>query len=578
MLSTRPSAPRSLRTVLLLTACSLALTACLDDVKQRMAEQKKESQRIEQELAVREQPSEGRTYAPTPAVTQPLTLNRTDGYASSLGTVSSDDNVPLYYQQTENTENYLDFDDNPVKQAKLDPVSTFSVDVDTVSYANVRRVLLAGAQPPMDAVRAEEMINYFDYDYAQPENTEQPFSVTTEVGPSPWNENSYLVHVGIQGYDIDPSERPPANLVFLLDVSGSMNDPDKLPLLINAFKLMVGELTENDHVAIVVYAGAAGVVLEPTPGNEKQQIVSALTRLSAGGSTAGGDGIDLAYALAKQHYKQGGINRVILATDGDFNVGITDFEMLKDIVERQRASGIELTTLGFGGGNYNEALLEQLADVGNGNAFYIDSLTEARKVLVDELSSTLFTIAQDVKIQVEFNPAVVAEYRLIGYENRALNQEDFNNDKVDAGDIGAGHTVTAIYEVVLVGSEGTLVDPLRYGNGNGGNAEAVGDPDAAEFAYLKLRYKLPGEESSKLVEVPLMKSEFQSATLEGTSDDFRFSAAVAAFAQIMRGGKYTGDFTYADVIALAQGAKGDDPFGYRGEFIQLVSLAAAASS
>jgi Ca-activated chloride channel family protein len=343
---------------------------------------------------------------------------------------------------------------------------------------------------------------------------------------------------------------------------------------VNALKMMVNQLSAKDHVSIVVYAGAAGVVLEPTAGDNKMAIVSALSQLSAGGSTAGGEGIQLAYALAQQHYNPKGINRVILATDGDFNVGVTDFEMLKDMVERYRETGIELTTLGFGGGNYNEALLEQLADYGNGNAFYIDTLNEARKVLVEELSSTLYTIAKDVKIQVEFNPAVVAEYRLIGYENRQLKTEDFKNDKVDAGDIGAGHTVTAIYEVVLVGSAGTHIDPLRYG----GEAANAGDPDAAEFAYLKLRYKLPGEDSSTLMEIALLRADLAGSSLQAASADFKFAAAVAGFAQLLRGGTYMGDFDYGDVIALARGAKGEDPFGYRAEFVQLAELAASTGS
>mgnify|MGYP001202596602 CR=1 FL=1 len=558
-----------LRTSLLLTVCALALTGCLDELRER-AEAKNQIKKVEQEQAL------GRnTYTP-PSGLKPQQPVVQDGLGTYAVTgVAPSPEEPLYYQQSENTENYLDFDDNPVKLTLEQPVSTFSVDVDTVSYSNVRRILMGGGLPPKDAVRAEEMINYFDYDYAQPTESDVPFAVTTEVAPTPWNQDTYLVQIGIEGYGITDAERPPANLVFLIDVSGSMDDPAKLPLLINAFKLMVQQLGEKDHVAIVVYAGAAGVVLEPTPGNETNQIVSALTQLSAGGSTAGGEGIELAYALAKQHYQQGGINRVILATDGDFNVGVTDFEMLKDIVERNRESGIELTTLGFGGGNYNEALLEQLADVGNGNAFYIDTLNEARKVLVEELSATLFTIAQDVKIQVEFNPAVVAEYRLIGYENRELAREDFNNDKVDAGDIGAGHTVTAIYEVVLVGSEGALVDPLRYENRTD---QPAGDPNAAEFAFVKIRYKLPGEETSKLIEQPLLKAEFEGKTLEGASDDLRFAAAVAAFAQLLRGGEYLRDFDYADVIALAQDAKGEDPFGYRAEFINLVKLAAATGA
>jgi len=571
-LSRSPFRPAGLRSLLLLTACSLALTACLDELKQR-AEDLKKPEVKEQELA-------GRDRSYNPPLPHPQQPQVTANYNNVNGTLSVDvEEQPPYYQQSENTENYLDFDDNPVKVTSENPVSTFSVDVDTVSYSNIRRILASGTMPPMDAVRAEEMINYFDYDYAQPSDSEVPFAVTTEVAPSPWNANSYLVQIGIEGYGIDDAERPPANLVFLIDVSGSMDDPAKLPLLVNAFKLMVQQLDERDHVAIVVYAGAAGVVLEPTPGSEQQQILGALSQLSAGGSTAGGEGIQLAYSLAKQHFQQGGINRVILATDGDFNVGVTDFEMLKDLVARARETGIELTTLGFGGGNYNEALLEQLADVGNGNAFYIDTLNEARKVLVEELSATLFTIAQDVKIQVEFNPAVVAEYRLIGYENRELDREDFNNDKVDAGDIGAGHTVTAIYEVVLVGSEGALVDPLRYGSGGTThNPESAGDPAASEFAYLALRYKLPGESESKLIEIALQKSEFEGKTLEAASDDFKFAASVAAFAQLLRGGNYLGDFSYADVIALARDAKGEDPFGYRGEFVQMVQLAAAVGS
>ncbi len=561
------SFPAGLRTGLLLTVCALALTGCLDELRER-AEAKNVL-----EKSKKEEVYTGRVLQPAkPVPAQDGLANYSTG--GSYAPTQSADEQPVY-QQEQNTEHYLDFDDNPVKLTLDDPVSTFSVDVDTVSFSNVRRILMAGGLPPKDAVRAEEMINYFDYDYAKPADKETPFAVSTEVAPTPWNPDTYLVQVGISGYDISDAERPPANLVFLIDVSGSMNDPDKLPLLINAFKLMVAQLTAKDHVSIVVYAGAAGVVLQPTPGNEKNQIVSALTQLSAGGSTAGGQGIELAYAMAKQNFQKDGINRVILATDGDFNVGVTDFEMLKDIIERQRESGIELTTLGFGGGNYNEALLEQLADVGNGNAFYIDTLNEARKVLVDELSSTLFTIAKDVKIQVEFNPAVVAEYRLIGYENRQLKREDFKNDKVDAGEIGAGTTVTAIYEVVLVGSEGALVDPLRY---SGQTEQPKGDADAAEFAYVSIRYKLPGEDTSKLIQQPLMKSEFVGKTLAGASADLRFAAAVAAFAQLLRGGEYLKDFDYADVIKLAQGAKGPDLFGYRGEFIQMVQLAAATGS
>jgi len=557
--------PRT-RTLLLVGVCAFALAGCLDELKEKVAERARDQEKKE-ELHVYQPPQ--------PQQAKPLTESRVATYDGlTAGTLASPEPEQSYYVEDVNRENYLDYDDNPVKQAAENPVSTFSVDVDTVSYANVRRMLMQGMLPPMDAVRAEEMINYFDYDYAQPENRETPFAVSTEVAPSPWNADSYLVHIGIQGYEIDDSERPAANLVFLLDVSGSMDDPAKLPLLVNALKMMVNQLSAKDHVSIVVYAGAAGVVLEPTAGDNKMAIVAALSQLSAGGSTAGGEGIQLAYAMAQQHFDPNGINRVILATDGDFNVGVTDFEMLKDMVERYRETGIELTTLGFGGGNYNEALLEQLADYGNGNAFYIDTLNEARKVLVEELSSTLYTIAKDVKIQVEFNPAVVAEYRLVGYENRQLKQEDFKNDKVDAGDIGAGHTVTAIYEVVLVGSDATHIDPLRYG----GDTATAGDPNAAEFAYLKLRYKLPGQDSSTQIDVPLLKADLEESSLETASNNFKFAAAVAGFAQLLRGGTYMGDFDYADVIALARDAKGEDAFGYRAEFVQLAQLAASAGS
>lgn len=552
---------RSLRLVMLLTVSSIALTGCFEKWKQNAAnddEATQKQERVREALNAKpEQP--------------PITMGvATDTYAVT-GLVAEEAPIPVY--ESEITENYEEIVSNPLHLTVKDPVSTFSVDVDTASYANARRFLNAGQMPPQDAIRVEEMVNYFDYDYAKPEGREVPFAVSTEVSETPWNENTYLLRVGVQGYDIDAAERPAANLVFLLDVSGSMDEPDKLPLLVNAFKLLSKQLTEKDRVSIVVYAGAAGVVLEPTPGDETRTIQAALDQLSAGGSTAGGEGIQLAYSLAKDSFIEGGINRVILATDGDFNVGVTDIEILKDLIERERDQGITLTTLGFGQGNYNDALMEQLADVGNGNASYIDTLSEARKVLVEELSSTLFTIAQDVKIQIEFNPNVVAEYRLIGYENRVLKEEDFKNDKVDAGDIGAGHTVTALYEIVLVGSEGALVDPHRY---SGTESDLQPDPTAAEFAFLKLRYKLPGESESKLMETPLMKADLDRGG--EASGDFKFAAAVAAFGQMLRGGTYLGDFTYADVIELAREGKGEDRFGYRGEFIQMVQLAAGYSS
>ncbi len=464
-------------------------------------------------------------------------------------------------------ENYAPIDDNGIRSVAEQPVSTFSIDVDTASYAVVRRFLNGGQLPPQDAVRAEELINYFHYDYPLPGKGKEPFSVTTEIAPTPWNADSLLVHVGLQGYRPPAEQRPASNLVFLVDVSGSMESPDKLPLLKSAFRLLTRQLDAGDRVSLVVYAGASGVVLEPTPGDRQATILAALERLSAGGSTHGSAGIRLAYAMAEQARIEGGINRVILATDGDFNVGTVNHEQLIDLIERQREQGITLTTLGFGTGNYNDHLMEQLADHGNGNYAYIDTINEAQKVLVEELGATLEVIARDVKIQIEWNPAVVAEYRLIGYENRLLAREDFDNDKVDAGDIGAGHTVTALYEIVLAGSQGRRLPPLRYGRQETVN----GNPD--EIAHLRLRYKAPQGGSSKLIERPIAKRQIEGS-LAGASDDFRFSASVAAFAQLLRGGRYTESFGYPELSQLAQDARGSDPYGYRGEFLRLVHLAA----
>ncbi len=471
-----------------------------------------------------------------------------------------------YATQPTNTEQYGHIDDNPVKRVTEHPVSTFSIDVDTGAYANVRRMLNQGQLPVKDAVRVEEMINYFSYDYARPQDTAQPFSVTTELAPAPWNRQSVLLRVGLKGYDIAAEKLPPANLVFLVDVSGSMLSADKLPLLQSSLGLLVQQLRAQDKVSLVVYAGHTGVVLPPTAGDQKATIRAALNTLTAGGSTNGGAGIRLAYAMAEQGYIKGGINRVLLATDGDFNVGTVSFEALKNLVEDKRKTGISLTTLGFGNGNYNDHLMEQLADAGNGNYAYIDTLNEANKVLVSEVSSTLQTIAKDVKIQIEFNPATVAEYRLIGYENRALNREDFNNDKVDAGDIGAGHTVTALYEITLAGAAGSRMDPLRY---QGEARHPQGDQN--ELALLRLRYKLPQSDSSQLLEQAIGKAEIKDAGQ--MSADFRFASAVAGFGQLLRGGRYTEQFGYDQVLALAQSARGKDDFGYRGEFVSLVNLA-----
>jgi Ca-activated chloride channel family protein len=479
---------------------------------------------------------------------------------------------------TVDREGYEEFDDDPVHRAADDPVSTFSVDVDTAAYANVRRFLNRGALPRADAVRTEEIINYFDYAYPQPGDG-NPFAVHTEVGPSPWHAERKLIHIGIQGARKSLHELPASNLVFLVDVSGSMRSPDKLELLKSSLKLLTSQMRDEDTIAIAVYAGAAGVVLEPTPAHQRAKIIAALDRLSAGGSTNGGAGIALAYSLAERALVEGGVNRVILATDGDFNVGTINHAALEELVEDKRELGIALTVLGFGSGNYQDGLMQRLAQIGNGNAAYIDSLNEARKVLVDELAATLEVIAQDVKIQVEFNPAVVAEYRLIGYETRKLAREDFNNDRVDAGDIGAGHTVTALYEIALVGSGGQLMDPLRYGRHDAGSQSSDRGQRAApsgEIAHLRLRYKRPGERDSELREFPLHQRPI-IPRLADTSDDYRFSAAAAAFGQLLRGGRYTGVFSFADVADLARGARGEDHFGYRGEFLRLVDTADALS-
>lgn len=470
--------------------------------------------------------------------------------------------LPPGHWQPANTENYAPHEDNPVHRTSEQPVSTFSIDVDTGSYANVRRMLHDGVRPPADSVRAEEMINYFRYGYPAPASLDVPFRVTTELAPAPWNGKRQLLMIGIKGYEVPNATLPPANLVLLLDTSGSMNSPDKLPLLRQSMKQLVNQLRPQDHVSIVVYAGSAGLVLPPTPGDRGGEILAALDRLHAGGSTNGGDGIRLAYAMAKQGYVEGGVNRVILATDGDFNVGTVDQGALETLVADQRKAGIALTTLGFGRGNYNDALAEQLADIGDGNHAYIDSLAEARKVLVQQMGSTLLTIARDVKIQVEFNPAVVSEYRLVGYENRVLRNEDFANDKVDAGDIGAGHEVTALYEITPVGSGAEQLPALRYG-------AASSPPDArtGEVAHLRLRYKRPGEDDSRLITTPIARSSLRAAP----SDALRFAATVAAYADTLRGGSRIGDWSWDDIARNARLSNAGDP--QRAEFIGLVEMA-----
>ncbi len=469
-----------------------------------------------------------------------------------------------WYNGNFNTEGYSTIHENGYKDVLHNPLSTFSIDVDRASYSNVRRFINHGQKPPVDAVRIEEMINYFNYGYPEP-GDEHPFSVFTEIAGCPWNNDHYLMHIGLKGESIDRENLPPSNLVFLLDVSGSMNSPDKLPLLKSAFRLLVNELRPEDRVSIVVYAGAAGVVLEPTGGNRKEEILQAIDRLSAGGSTAGGQGLILAYKLASENYVKEGNNRIILATDGDFNVGISSNAEMERLIEKKRDEGIFITVLGFGMDNYKDDKMEIIADRGNGNYAYIDNIQEARKVLVSEFGGTLFTIAKDVKLQIEFNPARIKSYRLIGYENRLLNEEDFNDDKKDAGEMGSGHTVTALYELVPAGSEEETpsVDPLKYQS----DRPLIQEGSNNEYLTVKIRYKKPGEDKSLLLDIPFGKNV---VAFGKASENLRFSASVAAFGMILRDSGYKGNASLESVIETASDSKGADEEGYRGEFIRLV--------
>ena len=470
-------------------------------------------------------------------------------------------------------DKFTNFAENAFKIVRENPVSTFSIDVDTASYSWVRASLNQNVLPQPASVRTEEMVNYFTYDYAPPKTTAQPFSTNVAVFPSPWSAGRKLVRIGIKGYSAQRATRPRANLVFLIDTSGSMNSPNKLPLVQRSLNMLLDELDERDTVAIVTYAGHAGTALEPTPVSEKERIRAVINRLGAGGSTAGAEGIRQAYDLAKENYDPKGVNRVILATDGDFNVGITDPGELKGYVERERGKGVFLSVLGFGMGNYNDALMQTLAQNGNGVAAYIDNVGEARKTLVAEASANLFTIAKDVKIQVEFNPAAVAEYRLIGYETRALNRDDFDNDKVDAGDVGSGQTVTALYEVVPVGGKRTM-DDLRYADST---AVASGARRSSELGFVKIRYKLPKSDTSRLITTPI-DGRFEVRSFEAAPRDARFATAVAGFAELLRGGRYTGSLSYDDVLRMANASRGPDEFGYRSEFVELVRAARSAQS
>lgn len=475
------------------------------------------------------------------------------------------DYLVLPLEAEENTEAFSNEMPNPLKITQDDPVSTFSIDVDTASYSIVRSSITRGHLPDPEAVRIEEMINYFPYSYTAPAG-DLPFNPNVSVIDTPWNSGTQLVHIGIQGAVPLIQARPSLNLVFLVDTSGSMHDPDKLPLLKQSFRLMLSELRPEDQVAIVAYAGSAGQVLEPTAASERSTILAALDNLEAGGGTAGQEGLQQAYSIAEAMQSDGEVTRVLLATDGDFNVGIHDPEALKSYIETKRDEGTYLSVLGFGRGNLDDATMQALAQNGNGQAAYIDTLSEAQKVLVDQLTGSLFPIANDVKIQVEFNPSQVAEYRLIGYETRALNREDFNNDKVDAGEIGVGHSVTAIYEITPTGSSAIKNDALRYGD-----QEAV-ESNSDELGFLKMRYKTPGEKTSQLLSTAITDG------MGNANEDTNFSAAIAGFGQLLRSDTYMGDWGWDDAIALAQASKGDDPFGYRAEAVTLMRLAKSLSN
>jgi len=496
--------------------------------------------------------------------------------AKKMGTISQDgidDNAVLDQKPPEadkafNTEDYDNIVENKFLASVQNPLSTFSIDVDEAAYSNIRRYLNEGSLPPAGAVRIEEMINYFDYSYPQPTGSD-PFTVNTEMAPCPWNPQHRLVHIGLQGKEIATNNLPSSNLVFLIDVSGSMDESNKLPLVKSSLKLLTDQLRENDKVAIVVYAGNAGLVLSSINGTNKEKIKDAIDNLSAGGSTAGGEGIQLAYKIAQQNFIRGGNNRIILCTDGDFNVGASSDDDLVRMIEQERKGGVFLSVLGFGMGNYKDNKMQQLADKGNGNHAYIDNINEAKKVLVNEFGSTLFTIAKDVKIQVEFNPANVQAYRLIGYENRVIANEDFNDDLKDAGELGSGHTVTALYEIIPAGITDNftkMVDSLKYQR----NDRRIASGNSNEIMTIKLRYKKPDDNVSMLMVHTLTGKEIQ---LENTSDNFRFAAAVAEFGMLLRASSFKQESSYQQVTNLAKSAQGKDANGYRAEFVKLVDAA-----
>jgi Ca-activated chloride channel family protein len=559
----------------LLAALLLWIFIACNDGNKRTAEKEAADSAATPELVV-EGTTDNASIVPPPAPVQMTKL--TPPVIVKDGEVIEGEAAPMHNTVEEKanefkTEDYDHIVENRFLAATQNPLSTFSIDVDEAAYSNIRRYINNGSIPPAGAVRIEEMINYFDYSYPQPRNDE-PFSVNTELSECPWSPQHRLVHIGLQGKEIVLQNLPNANIVFLIDVSGSMEEPNKLPLVKASMNLLVDQLRADDKVAIVVYAGSAGLVLPATSGANKTSIKEAIDNLQAGGSTAGGEGIQLAYKVARENFIKGGNNRIILATDGDFNVGISSDDELVSLIEKERKSGVFLSVLGYGMGNYKDNKMQQLADKGNGNHSYIDNINEALKVLVSEFGSTLFTIAKDVKIQIEFNPAKVQAYRLIGYENRVMAAEDFNDDKKDAGELGSGHTVTALYEVIPAGVQSEFigkVDELKYQPVKNSTTASGG----SELMTIKLRYKKPEEEISKLIVHPITDSHI---ALAGTSDNFRFSAAVASFGMLLRNSEFKQNASFQQVVSLAKGAKGADTNGYRQEFINLVQAAGSLTA
>jgi Ca-activated chloride channel family protein len=551
---------------ILLVFISLSYFSCNNEIKNSVKEKEHpqvdhiSQELIKDDIQVEEEAMDPPPPPPTPEMIEVIAVNEIA--MESVKSKMASNHTPgiRVTHQPQNRESYKEIEENTFKMVNAAPLSTFSIDVDKAGYSNVRRMINNGQEIPKDAVKIEEMINYFHYDYPQPTG-KHPFSINTEVAQTPWNKESKLVKIGLQGKNIPLDNIPPSNLVFLIDVSGSMNSQNKLPLLKSAFKLLVNQLRDEDKISIVTYAGAAGLALEPT--SDKNKILEALNNLNAGGSTAGGQGIQLAYKIAQDNYIKNGNNRVILATDGDFNVGASSDQAMEDLIVEKRESGVFLTCLGFGTGNYQDAKMETLADKGNGNHAYIDSMQEAQRILGTEFGGTLFTIAKDVKIQVEFNPAKVQAYRLIGYENRLLNAEDFNDDKKDAGELGSGHSVTALYEIIPVGVKSEWlkdIDDLKY-------SEKLAKGNSLDLLTVKFRYKEPDGDKSKLIEKVVSDEDCEA---KNATEDFKFAAAVAMFSMKLRQSEYVQDLNKENIISFAESGKSRDKEGYRSEFIRLV--------